>query len=60
MPVTLAWGENDRQVTPPRSVPPGWRQVVLRGCNHLPTLDDPAQVVRVLVDGAAVTDAAIR
>jgi pimeloyl-ACP methyl ester carboxylesterase len=48
VPVTLAWGENDRQVTPPRSAPPGWRQVVLRGCNHLPTLDDPEQVAAVI------------
>ena len=54
VPVTLAWGENDRQVTPPRSLPEGWRQVVLYGCNHLPTLDDPEQVARVIRDGAAL------
>lgn len=54
VPVTLGWGENDRQVTRPRSVPHAWPQVTLRGCNHLPTLDDPDQVVRVVLDGAAL------
>ena len=54
VPVTLAWGEHDRQVTPPRSVPDGWRQVVLYGCNHLPTLDDPEQVAGVVREGAAL------
>ena len=54
VPVTLAWGEHDRQVTPPRSVPDGWRQVVLYGCNHLPALDDPEQVARVVREGAAL------
>jgi pimeloyl-ACP methyl ester carboxylesterase len=53
VPVTLAWGEHDRQVVPPRSVPAGWRQVVLRGCSHLPTLDDPDQVAAVVRAGAA-------
>ena len=52
VPVTLAWGENDRQVSPPQSTPPGWRQVVLRGCNHLPTLDDPEQVAQTISAGA--------
>jgi pimeloyl-ACP methyl ester carboxylesterase len=54
VPVTLAWGENDRQVTPPSPPPHGWRQVVLRGCNHLPTLDDPEQVANVVLEGAAL------
>ena len=54
VPVTLAWGEYDRQVTPPESVPPGWSQVTLRGCNHLPTLDDPEQVSEVLLASHAV------
>jgi pimeloyl-ACP methyl ester carboxylesterase len=58
VPVTLAWGEHDRQVTPPRSVPPRWRQVTLHGCNHLPTLDDPEQVAGVLVGAAGLEPAA--
>jgi pimeloyl-ACP methyl ester carboxylesterase len=53
VPVTLAWGENDRQVSPPQSTPPGWRQVVLKGCNHLPTLDDPDHVAAVIHEGAS-------
>lgn len=54
VPVTLAWGEHDRQVKPPRSVPPSWRQVTLLGCNHLPTLDEPEQVAGVVREGAAL------
>jgi pimeloyl-ACP methyl ester carboxylesterase len=54
VPVTLAWGEYDTQVTAPRAVPTGWRQVALRGCNHLPTLDDPGQVAAVVLEGAAL------
>lgn len=50
VPVTLAWGEHDRQVTRPKSVPQGWRSVTLSGCNHLPTLDDPDQVARLLIE----------
>jgi pimeloyl-ACP methyl ester carboxylesterase len=46
--VTLAWGEHDRLVRPPRVPPPGWRTVLLRGCGHLPMWDDPALVVRVI------------
>jgi pimeloyl-ACP methyl ester carboxylesterase len=52
VPVTLAWGELDGQVSAPRSLPEGWRQVVLRGCSHLPTLDDPEQTVAVIREGA--------
>lgn len=57
VPVTLAWGETDRQVSRPRTVPAGWRQVVLTGCNHLPTLDDPDQVARVVRECAALAGA---
>ena len=52
VPVTLAWPEHDRVVARPRSLPAGVRSVVLRGCGHLPTWDDPAQVARVLLDGS--------
>jgi pimeloyl-ACP methyl ester carboxylesterase len=48
VPTTLAWPEFDRLVGPPRSIPPGVRSVVLRGCGHLPMWDDPRQVARVL------------
>jgi pimeloyl-ACP methyl ester carboxylesterase len=53
VPVTLAWPEYDRLVRRPRSLPDGVRSVVLRGCGHLPTWDDPAQVARVLLEGSA-------
>jgi pimeloyl-ACP methyl ester carboxylesterase len=53
VPVTLAWPDHDRLVRRPRSLPAGVRSVVLRGCGHLPTWDDPEQVARVLLDGSA-------
>jgi pimeloyl-ACP methyl ester carboxylesterase len=53
MPVTLAWPDHDRLVSRPRRLPAGVRSVVLRGCGHLPTWDDPEQVARVLLDGSA-------
>jgi pimeloyl-ACP methyl ester carboxylesterase len=51
-PVTLAWPERDRLVTRPRSLPPTVRNVVLPGCGHLPTWDDPELVADVLLDGS--------
>jgi pimeloyl-ACP methyl ester carboxylesterase len=53
VPVTLAWPEHDRIVRRPRSLPDGVRSVVLRGCGHLPTWDDPEAVARVLLEGSA-------
>ena len=52
VPVTLAWGELDRLVTPPRRVPPGWRSFVLRGCGHVPTWDDPEQVAGLILQAS--------
>jgi pimeloyl-ACP methyl ester carboxylesterase len=54
VPVTLAWPDRDRLVARPRSLPYGVRSVVLRGCGHIPTWDDPEQVARVLLEGSAV------
>jgi pimeloyl-ACP methyl ester carboxylesterase len=48
-PVTLAWGELDRLVTEPRVGVPGAQRVLLRGCGHIPTWDDPEQVSRVVL-----------
>jgi pimeloyl-ACP methyl ester carboxylesterase len=48
VPVTLAWGEHDRLVRPPRVPPPGWRTVLMPGCGHLAMWDDPELVVRVI------------
>ena len=44
-PVTLAWGEKDRLVRPPRRTPPGTTTVTLAGCAHLPMWDDPGLVM---------------
>ena len=57
VPVTIAWGEKDRLLLPrqaPRAARrvPGARIVILTGCGHVPTYDDPPQVARVLLDGS--------
>jgi pimeloyl-ACP methyl ester carboxylesterase len=55
-PTTIAWGEKDRLLIYSRQAPrarrrlPGARHVVLRGCGHVPTWDDPEQVARVILD----------
>jgi pimeloyl-ACP methyl ester carboxylesterase len=58
VPVTIAWGEKDRLLLPrqaPRAARaiPGARLVMLTGCGHVPTYDDPEQVARVLLDGSS-------
>jgi pimeloyl-ACP methyl ester carboxylesterase len=52
VPVTLAWAELDRLVAEPRGGVHGARRVVLRGCGHIPTWDDPPQVSRVLLEAS--------
>jgi pimeloyl-ACP methyl ester carboxylesterase len=49
VPVTLAWPDADRIVSRPRSLPANVRSVVLEGCGHLPTWDDPEQVAALLL-----------
>jgi pimeloyl-ACP methyl ester carboxylesterase len=57
-PATIAWGERDRLLLTSRQAPrarrvlPGARHVILRGCGHVPTYDDPAQVARVLLEAS--------
>jgi pimeloyl-ACP methyl ester carboxylesterase len=60
VPVTLAWGELDRLVAPPRPKrrPPGARYVALPGVGHTPTWDDPELVARTLLEGSSVPAAA--
>jgi pimeloyl-ACP methyl ester carboxylesterase len=53
VPVTLAWGELDRLVHRPRETVPDWRTIVLHGCGHIPTWDDPSQVARALLLASA-------
>jgi pimeloyl-ACP methyl ester carboxylesterase len=59
VPLTIAWAEFDRLVRnrPLRDgiLPPAVRQVVLPGCGHVPTWDDPELVARTILEGAAVT-----
>ncbi len=56
-PVTIAWGTRDR-VLLPRQAPrarrevPGAKLLMLEGCGHVPTFDDPDRVARVLLDGS--------
>jgi pimeloyl-ACP methyl ester carboxylesterase len=57
-PVMIVWGEHDHLLLPrqaPRAVSaiPGARLVMLRGCGHVPTYDDPTQVAGVLLQGSA-------
>lgn len=71
IPVTIAWSEKDKFLNPrqaerARSALPNARHVVLTGCGHLASWDDPVQVAEVLLrgsrsdgDGAAVAREAI-
>ncbi len=56
IPVTLAWGELDRLVGPPRPErrPAGSRFVTLPAVGHTPTWDDPELVATTLLQGSAV------
>ena len=58
-PTTVAWGDRDRLLIFSRQAPrarrilPGARHVVLGGCGHVPTWDDPEQIARVLLEASA-------
>jgi pimeloyl-ACP methyl ester carboxylesterase len=57
-PVTVAWAQHDRillrrQAARARRALPAARHVLLAGCGHVPTWDDPEQVARVLLEGSA-------
>jgi pimeloyl-ACP methyl ester carboxylesterase len=58
--VTIAWGEHDRLVGPPKPErrPAGARFLVLPGVGHTPMWDDPELVARTLLEGSAVSAAA--
>lgn len=59
VPVTIAWGELDRLVAPPKPNrrPPGSRFVLLPGCGHTPNWDNPGLVTSVLLEASQVQDA---
>jgi pimeloyl-ACP methyl ester carboxylesterase len=54
VPVTIAWGELDRLVRPPKSArrPPGTNFIVLPGCGHTPNWDDPELIAEVLLEAS--------
>jgi pimeloyl-ACP methyl ester carboxylesterase len=55
VPVTVAWGEQDRLVAPPRPerIPRGARYLAVPGWGHTPTRDDPEGVARLLLEASA-------
>ena len=57
VPVTVAWGSKDRLLLPRQArraaqAIPRARVLMLHGCGHVPTWDDPEQVASVILDGA--------
>ena len=54
IPVTLAWGELDTMVKPPRPErrPAGARYVALPGVGHTPMWDDPELIAHTLLEGS--------
>jgi pimeloyl-ACP methyl ester carboxylesterase len=61
VPVTIAWGELDRLVGPPKPErrPAGSRFLVLPGVGHTPTWDDPELIARTLLEGSATPAASV-
>jgi pimeloyl-ACP methyl ester carboxylesterase len=59
VPVTIAWGEQDRLVAPPRPerMPPQTRYLSVPGWGHTPTRDDPEGVARLLLEASAALSA---
>ena len=57
VPVTIAWGELDRLVGPPKPArrPAGARFLTLPDVGHTPTWDDPELVARTLLEGSTVS-----
>lgn len=55
IPTTIAWGELDRLVGPPRPErrPPGARFVKLAGCGHTPNWDAPELIAKLLLETSA-------
>jgi pimeloyl-ACP methyl ester carboxylesterase len=58
VPVTIAWGELDRLVGPPKPErrPAGARFLTLPGVGHTPTWDDPELIARTLVEGSSLEE----
>lgn len=58
VPTTIAWGELDRLVGPPRPErrPPNARFVELAGCGHTPNWDAPERISELLIETSAGED----
>ena len=56
VPTTIAWGEHDRLVAPPKPDrrPAGSRMVKLEGCGHTPNWDEPDLIADLLLETSAV------
>jgi pimeloyl-ACP methyl ester carboxylesterase len=58
-PTTIAWAQHDRLLLTGRQAPrarrwlPEARHVLLEGCGHVPTWDDPEGVARAILDARA-------
>ena len=54
--MTIAWGELDRLVGPPKPArrPAGARFLILPAVGHTPTWDDPELVARTLLEGSGL------
>ncbi|HEY5188260.1 MAG TPA: alpha/beta fold hydrolase [Solirubrobacteraceae bacterium] len=58
VPVTIGWGTKDRLLLPRQAkraarLIPNARIVMLEGCGHVPTYDDPTRVTELLLEGSA-------
>jgi pimeloyl-ACP methyl ester carboxylesterase len=58
VPVTLAFGERDRLIGPPRVPLGAARTVILRDCGHIPMFDAPDQVVALIGETVRAGEAA--
>ena len=58
-PTTIAWGEHDRLVAPPKPDrrPSGSRMIVLEGCGHTPNWDAPERIAELLLEASAGSSA---
>jgi pimeloyl-ACP methyl ester carboxylesterase len=53
VPLTFGWPDRDRLVARPARLPRAARDVVLRGCGHVPMWDSPEQVTALLLAGSS-------
>ena len=58
VPTTIAWGELDRLVGPPRPErrPPNSRFIELEGCGHTPNWDAPERIGKLLIETSTGED----